>query len=370
MMRPVRDARILAALLPPGAPRDEANVARLLTPLEPADWSRLLLAAGEELLTPELAPALRAPALAACVPPEVIGHVEERRRLNAARNARIAEQATELLDGFASGGIRPLLMKGLRDLSQGDGGRPDRVVGDLDLLLPENRILEAIGVLQRLGYRWLEQDTGGSYAVAGLAREGEPAAIDLRRELLRESHLLPAAEVLRRAAPATAFGRPVLVAAPADELLHRAMHEMTHHFAYRDGRVSLRALADVVTCLPRLDGAEWDALRKRAAAARCLTPLAATLRLAGWTFGTEALPAEARRMAARPFARLAAGRVLSKALGLLPRPLDGAWSAGVRALAGFHHRGERDGPIATWRLRRVAAGVGRIARTRQMPQGE
>ncbi len=52
-------------------------------------WAALMEAAGRELITPELGPALSRPEVTAAVPPGVAEHVHDLRALNAARNARI-----------------------------------------------------------------------------------------------------------------------------------------------------------------------------------------------------------------------------------------------------------------------------------------
>ena len=211
-------------------------------------------------------------------------------------------------------------------------------------------------MLSRLGYRALDRDPGG-HAVAYYARDGEPAAVDLHREALIASHLLPAPDALRRARRATAFGVPALVADPADEVLLRALHEMVSHDAYRDGVVSLRALLDVAVRLPELDAVDWRELRGRAEHARALTPLAAMLRLAGWVFGPSVLPPEAEALANGKLARAAAGRVWHKAARRLPGIADVVWGQAVGRLAGHGYRPAADGAFAAWWVRQCALGI-------------
>jgi hypothetical protein len=181
--------------------------------------------------------------------------------------------------------------------------------------------------------------------------------VDLHHEVLMLPHLLPASEMLARARPALAFGAPVLVAAPVDEVLHRTLHEMVHHRAYRDGVVSLRLLRDVAVRLPTLDGDAWAGLRARAARGRWLTQIAVAFRLIGEVFGAAALPAEAAALAARPGARAATLRVRAKAEGWLPPALDAAIGPVMGWLSGYAWRPGLDGPFALWRARRFARGV-------------
>jgi hypothetical protein len=84
------------------------------------------------------------------------------------------------------------------------------------------------------------------------------------------------------------------------------------------------------------------------------------LRLTGWVFGDAVLPPGARPITSGLVGRSAAARVLLKAHGRMPTPVDGLWSVSIRALAGFHHRPGIDGPVLPWRLRRLGYGLRRI----------
>lgn len=359
-MRAPRHARLLGAALM-GDPRMAAGLAAL----DAAGWSALLREAGEDLLTPELAAPLATPALAAVVPCAVAGHLAALRALNAARNARIAAQAAEMLPAFAAAGLCPLLLKGMRGLADPDPGRADRVTGDLDLLFPRQELAAAAAVLERLGYRRLAEDGPSVHAAGCFARAGEPASVDLHRAALRLPHLLPALALLARARHAVACGAPVLLADPADEVLHRALHAMLHHRAYRLGLVSLRHLRDIAVRLPALTPGDWDWLRARSAG-RARAPLATALRLAGVLFGPTALPAPGAALARHPLARLAAWRVLAKCRDALPHPVDEAWGKALGCLGAHEHRPDLDGPVLLWRARRF---VGSAASVTARPGG-
>ncbi len=227
---------------------------------------------------------------------------------------------------------------------------------NLGLLSGPAELGAAEAVLSRLGHRALGRDPGGQ-AVAHYARDGEPATVDLHREALLASRLLPAAEALRRARRAAAFGAPALAADPADEVLLRALHERAHHDAYRDGVVSLRALLDMAVRLPVLDAADWREARGRAKQARALTPLAAMLGLAGRVFGPSMLPPEAQALARGKLARAAAGRIWRKAERRLPAVADVVWGQAIGRLAGYGHRPAADGAFAAWWIRQCALGI-------------
>ena len=285
-------------------------------------------------------------------------HLAALRALNAVRNARIAAQAAEMLPAFAAAGLCPVLLKGMRGFADADPGRADRVTGDLDLLFPAPDLAAAAAVLQRLGYRRLAGHDAGVHAIGYFVRHGEPAPVDLHRAALRLPHLLPAEALMTRAQPATAFGAPVLVADPADEVLHRALHAMLHHRAYRLGLVSVRHLRDVAVRLPGLGAEDWGQLLGRSAGP-ARAPLAAMLRLVEVFFGPYALPAAGAGLVGRPLARLAAWRVQAKCGAGLPHWVDAAWGVAVGVLGAHERRPDLDGPLGLWWARRFAA----LART-------
>jgi hypothetical protein len=352
MMRP-RHARLIGALLA----GQETVTAQGLAVLDQADWAKLLWLAGEDLLTPEIAAPLAAPCLAALVPPEVAQHVAELRSLNAARNARIAAQVAELTPAFAGAGLCPLLLKGVRVFADPEPESPDRVMGDLDLLFPPDAVALAATVLERLGYHRLADDAG-LHSVGYFARPGEPAPVDLHRTPIRPSHLLSAAELFARAHRATAFGAPVLIADPVDEVLLRALHETLHHHAFRHGLASLRALRSIAVRLPRLNQTGWAELRARSAG-RSLVPLATAIRLISDVFGPAAIGREGAVLARNVFARAAAWRTWAKAAAALPRAVDAVWDIAADGLGAYEHRPGLDGSVAMWRVRRFARPIRR-----------
>ena len=351
-MPPVH-ARLLGALLA----GDGAGAARGLAALDAAGWAELLRLAGEDLLTPELAGPLAAPALAAFVPPEVVRHLGELRALNTERNARIAAQAAGMLPAFAAAGMRPLLLKGARDFADPEPERRDRVTGDLDLLFRPDELDAAAAVLQRFGYRRLARDAG-PHALGYFVRAGEPAPVDLHHAPLRLPHLLPAEDVLARARRAAAFGAPVWILDPADEVLHRALHETVQHQAYRYGVASIRSLRGIAVRLPVLDPAGWATLRARAAG-RAFLPAATAIRLVAEVFGSGSVPPEGAAFADHPLARLATWRTWAKAASRLPGPVDALLEVAARGVSAYEHRPGVDSSLTAWRVRRLCDGVRR-----------
>jgi hypothetical protein len=335
--------------------RDEAAAARLARQFDATDWRRIMFFAGEDLLTPELAAPLRLPALVHFVPREVVEHAAELESLNAERNRRIAAQFREMLPAFTTASVRPLLLKGARSFVDTEPSRENRVLRDLDLLFPAEQLGRAVSVIESLGYQRQDADPGG-HAVAYFHRPSDPAAIDLHRELLIVSHLLPVSAVLQGARGATVFGHNVQVATETDEVLHGVLHEAVHHYAFSNAAISIRALFDIANRLPALTEVDWRSLTARAAGTRCLPLLSTALRLCECVFGPAVLDTCEGDLTRSVSARLSAGRVWAKGSGLMPCGLEKMLSASARWLAPHQHRPGIDGAFIVWKANRYVSG--------------
>lgn len=138
--------------------------------------------------------------------------------------------AAPLIRSFAERGIRTVLMKGAAlglDAYPDPGSRP---MADVDLLVPEERLVEAMDAARRHGFDPLvpgspRRSLRRTHAIA-LGRTADPQAlIDLHGRPL--SLLVPRSferELLDRARPIDAAGAPAFVPDPADHLLIVADH--------------------------------------------------------------------------------------------------------------------------------------------------
>lgn len=86
-------------------------------------------------------------------PEEYRTHLEKIFRINTDRNLRIIAQAEELSDCLAGEGIQPVYLKGTAHLLDGLYPHPGwRMVGDIDLLVPEKDYLRTAELFLSLGY--------------------------------------------------------------------------------------------------------------------------------------------------------------------------------------------------------------------------
>ena len=134
------------------------------------DWQGLSWLAGACLVTPSLAGALQRKGLFDLLPEEVQDYLHTIQSLNRERNQMLREQLIIITEALNRIGIQPVLLKGAITLTSGQyTGAEDRVIGDLDLLVPDSLMETATTALISAGYQ--EDDNGWQWLMPGHAQQ-------------------------------------------------------------------------------------------------------------------------------------------------------------------------------------------------------
>lgn len=211
-------------------------------------WERVVSVAAGHLLLPALWKALRRKGLEEQLPPDVKDFLNEVYILNATRNKALNAQAAEIVAALSQSSISSVLLKGgafLFDSVEEDGG--DRMMVDLDLLVPERRLAESVGVLRDLGYETFGDEKLRPHHYPPLYREGEVATIELHWSIGKHTELLPAELVFRDAIARGVGASKVLIPAASHRVIHAIYHAAVQDGDFRRGVFSLKALHDVIT---------------------------------------------------------------------------------------------------------------------------
>ena len=119
------------------------------------DWTDFIVMASESPMHPRTRRA-RANGVAELLPHDVVDYLDGMAILNWQRNSRIRSEISEIAAVFAEIGVAPVLLKGAAHLMSGlydDIG--DRVMLDIDLLVPQARLQNCADALKREGFRIL-----------------------------------------------------------------------------------------------------------------------------------------------------------------------------------------------------------------------
>ena len=184
-----------------------------------------------------------------------------------------------------------MLLKGACTLLTAPESRlGERILYDLDIMVPKERIPRALSCLSEIGYEALSYDNG-DHAPAALARWQDVGAIDLHirppgpeifhhsEKLAESGGILPVGK-----------GQAVLPS-PTFRALHLIVHDTFHDHRYRNGDFDLRHLVELnelSRMRPGFDWGELGGLLKNDRRARCA--LEAQLLALRSLFGAEDLP--------------------------------------------------------------------------------
>jgi hypothetical protein len=282
MNRRRRSLAILARCLRE-SPADSADAA-----LSATAWMKVFEMTNDHLLTPALWHALCSSGNVPSLPADASEYLATLYLLNGKRNGVLRQQAIELIGALNERAIVPALLKGGLALFDGPYADPAiRMMRDLDLLVPAQSRDQAIAVLERLGYRLRQQYAAGHHAFGDFSRPNDPGSIDLHTELVDPSHVLPASEVWRRAAPREVDGTRYVAPSATDRVMHNVLHAQIHYLgSFYRGELHLQQIYELAA-LARYFGPEidWSFVEQRLGAHRLTSALESHLFAAHRLFG-------------------------------------------------------------------------------------
>jgi hypothetical protein len=274
----VTPARTLAAVLADTTQAQE---------LAPAAWTTVLAVAQAEQLIGTLAVRLDGLPL-----PGRVAALLDDARATALEGRRQALWEAEMARRALAGIISPLtLLKGTAFAAAGLAAGQGRSIGDLDILVPPDRIEAVEAALLAHGWMWVKPDPYDDAYYRRWMHELPPLIHPERDRMIDVHHtILPVTARLtpdagKLVADAVPIGGGLAMLSPTDVVVHAAIH------LFADGDLSggLRNLWDVDRLLREFaeaDGDYWSALTARAADHGAANVVARAMRLAHALFGT------------------------------------------------------------------------------------
>jgi hypothetical protein len=210
--------------------------------------------------------------------------------LNGRRNEKLLKGLARVAAVLNAIEIQPVLLKGAAHLVEElYPARCLRVVGDLDVLVAENRLESAAAALQRMGFRAGGPAQPENHHHWPMLFDPETgAAVELHTSALhrRSEHIMPAARFHRNTRSVTFRGARVRLPDATRTVGHNIIHDALDHEGYLHQRVELRQLLDLVMIRTRHEAAiDWAELDRCFGAAGVGHVLAANLKSAEALFG-------------------------------------------------------------------------------------
>jgi hypothetical protein len=257
--------------------------------LSGVDWHAVLSLANGSLLAPSMLVALRRSLEPRRVPPEVRRYLTLLYRLNRRRNRVVRRQAVELIEALNEAGIEPILLKGVLCLFDDYPMDPaQRMMADIDVVVPAGQLQAAVAALHRIGYVLRDHYPDGHHAFGEFARTGAPAAVDLHTELIDQDYVLPAEEVQRDAfRTVLCEGAVCFLPSPTHRIFHHLLHAQIHHRgAFYRGLIDLRQLHEfAMLAADSRHPVNWQLIEDRMRRFRLAVPLHSYTHAARVVFG-------------------------------------------------------------------------------------
>lgn len=219
-------------------------------------WELVINIANDYFVTPGLWNGLKSKGLETLLEDEPYEYLHTLYALNRERNTHLRGQLIDTVRTLNRAGIKPLLFKGSGQLLKpihNDIG--NRIMSDLDILIPLEQIPDAIDALIDNGYR----ETDAKYAtqkfhhLPPLIRPGEYGPIELHRRALHNeiSHVLSTREIWQNAQPNTADNIQFFLPSPTHSILICMLHSQKFNSQYDPRQFNPRALQDLAAMTKR-----------------------------------------------------------------------------------------------------------------------
>ena len=249
------------------------------------DWSATVEAAGADFAIPALARLLEDAGLLDHAPGDVQRFLRYALAQNADANWELRKQCLEIGEALAAAGLYAVLLKGACFLFEDGPAAQDRMLRDIDLLVPASALRQTRAVLVALGYKtW-------TAIVPEIDHVHDPplehperrASVEIHVELTPWVNYLRADEVL---AQLLAVAPGLFMPAPLDRLVHNVVHAQIANGDFVGGALSLRDSLDIGRLMQKnISVADWSNLATTAQQRRFFRPLSGALHKAAYISG-------------------------------------------------------------------------------------
>ena len=229
-------------------------------------WQPLIEAASHHLVTPAIAYGLRH---SSGLPSTVEEYFQAVLFLNRDRNRVIMETLTGALQELNKAGIVPVLLKGAASIA--GALYPDsamRILGDLDVLVPQDQARNAARVLSAIGYETVDKGTvrySEHHHLAPLRHIETGVFIELHTQpVLQElKSFLDAETMIAKAVRAPFTQCSAFLPAPTHRIIHAIVHDQLSDGNYARRRLNIRQLLELAALANRhANDIDWEQVGK------------------------------------------------------------------------------------------------------------
>ena len=251
------------------------------------DWPATIHTAGEEFAIPALATVLEDAGLLDDAPSDVQQFLRYALSHNANANLQIRQQCLEIGNAISAIGIRGVLLKGATWLFEHGPAAEDRMLRDIDLLVPRPALDGARSALFAHGYKTWSAVVPeiGHIHDPPLEHPDRRVSVEIHVEVTPWVRYLSADEVL---AQAVGVAPGLFVPSPLHRIMHNVVHAQIANGDFVGGALSFRDALDVGRLMQKdIPVEDWIWLARTARTRRLFRPLSAALHKAAYISGVE-----------------------------------------------------------------------------------
>lgn len=215
-------------------------------------WETIVSLTSGHLVLPAVNIRLEQAGLKDFLPADLADYLDKLTEQNRQRNRRIHQQIQDITGILNQQNIQPVFLKGSAHLLIELYEDPaERMIGDIDFLLPEEEILPAVDSLIQQGYRPLAQWYPSGMKTAKhyprLANDDYAAAAEVHLRVLRPPHdrKFTSEEILREK-QAVPGNQEMFVPAHRHLIIHNALNAQVNDRSWLNGHPNIRQLYDLM----------------------------------------------------------------------------------------------------------------------------
>jgi len=220
------------------------------------DWVGFTKICDIHLILPVIYLKFKSQGLMSYLPEGLVLELSRVYKANVLRNSEILKQITEITRVLNENEIFPLFLKGAGNLLDGVyGDLGERILGDIDFLVPEKDWLKSVKVLEKDGYytRTLypeSYDFIGAKHYPPLVKEGAAAYLEIHRSLTNGSKKRFNNALIEQAKTPVSNLNGCFVLSDEHKVMYNFIHGQLQHQGHVTGNVSLRNVYDLL-CLSK-----------------------------------------------------------------------------------------------------------------------
>lgn len=216
------------------------------------DWQKFAANCSNHLILPIIYLKFQSHGIIEYLPKELSEYLKEVYDLNYSRNNQILEELQEITEILNKGNIYPVFLKGagnlLDDLYSNIG---ERILGDIDLLVPEKEYLLSAKLLEDEGYSKRKDsaiyfDVSMSKHYPRISKPGFPASLEIHRLPVKENNKSWFNPCIIDQGKKTVIAlKGCCVLSDNHKIIHNFIHAQLDHQGHTTGLVYLRDLYDL-----------------------------------------------------------------------------------------------------------------------------